>query len=81
MTESLSTSSKRLQLQQDYEDTLWACLGGLVGERLGQLVDIARLPEAIRGYGHLRESSQAEYAARWAKAVDDYRRNSRAAGH
>ena len=69
------------RILQDYEDTLRACLGGLVGERLGQLVDIARLPEAIRGYGHLRESSQAEYAARWAKAVDDYRRDSGSAGH
>ena len=60
------------QLIADYERTLDQLIGSLDAERLGLAVEIASIPEHIRGYGHVKErhlheakAREAELLARW----------------
>ena len=60
------------QLIGDYERTLDQLLASLDADRLGLAVDIASIPEHIRGYGHVKErhlheakAREADLLARW----------------
>ena len=57
------------QLISDYERTLDQLLGALDAERLGLAVDIASIPEHIRGYGHVKERHLHEAKAREAELL------------
>ena len=57
------------QLISDYERTLDQLLGSLDGDRIGLAVDIASIPEHIRGYGHVKERHLHEAKAREAELL------------
>ncbi|UBB25220.1 indolepyruvate ferredoxin oxidoreductase family protein [Pseudoxanthomonas japonensis] len=57
------------QLISDYERTLDQLLGSLDADRLGLAVDIASIPEHIRGYGHVKERHLHEAKAREAELL------------
>ena len=56
------TEERRMerQLIADYESTIEELLGDLSRDNCAQAVDIASLPELIRGYGHIKAKSVAE---------------------
>ena len=43
------------ELIGEYRAAIVEVLGGLSAERLPQALDIARIPEDIRGYGHVKQ--------------------------
>ncbi|MCK6424646.1 MAG: indolepyruvate ferredoxin oxidoreductase family protein [Burkholderiaceae bacterium] len=49
----------------EYRATVEELLAGLSAERLAQAVEIARLPEEIRGYGHVKAQHLARVRPRW----------------
>ncbi|MGH6998927.1 MAG: DUF6537 domain-containing protein, partial [Phenylobacterium sp.] len=55
----------------DYEAGLAKLLDGLDAERLPLATKIAQVPQAIRGFGHIKEASvttaKADEAKLWAK--------------
>ena len=53
------TAERRTEraLIAEYRATIDELLAGLTAERLPQTVEIARLPEEIRGYGHVKEKN------------------------
>ena len=54
------------QLIADYRATIDAILAkGLSAERLGLAVDLARIPEDIRGYGHVKERHVKAARLKW----------------
>ncbi|OWQ83139.1 indolepyruvate ferredoxin oxidoreductase [Roseateles aquatilis] len=54
------------QLIQDYRATIDAILAkGLTAERLPVAVDLARIPEDIRGYGHVKERHVKAARLKW----------------
>jgi len=59
------------QLLADYEAGLGRLLAGLTAERLPLAVKIASVPDAIRGFGHVKEAamatSKADEAKLWAE--------------
>jgi indolepyruvate ferredoxin oxidoreductase len=61
------------QLIADYEKTLQELLGGLDARRLALAVDIASIPEYIRGYGHVKEAHLHEAKAREATLLATWR--------
>ncbi|MBD9537506.1 indolepyruvate ferredoxin oxidoreductase family protein [Stenotrophomonas sp. STM01] len=61
------------QLIADYEKTLQELLGGLDARRLALAVDIASIPEHIRGYGHVKEAHLHEAKAREATLLATWR--------
>ena len=61
------------QLIADYEKTLQELLGGLDARRLALAVDIASIPEHIRGYGHVKEAHLHEAKAREAALLATWR--------
>jgi indolepyruvate ferredoxin oxidoreductase len=56
-----SSPDRRLErrLLADYEAGLERLLAGLTPERLSLAVKIASVPDAIRGYGHVKEAAAA----------------------
>lgn len=52
------------QLIEEYEDTIETLLNDLNAETHSTIVSIAKLPEHIRGYGHVKEASIAIARAR-----------------
>jgi indolepyruvate ferredoxin oxidoreductase len=58
----------------DYEALLDELLAGLRGDRLEQALELARLPEQIRGFGHIKERNLAQARARWQTLLEDWRR-------
>ncbi len=60
------TAERRMerQLIADYEAALGEVLAGLNPENHGLAVEIASLPERIRGFGHIKERAIAEAKAR-----------------
>lgn len=48
------------QLIVDYEHTIGELLGGLSRDNHALAVEIASLPETIRGFGHIKAKSAAE---------------------
>lgn len=61
------------QLIADYEKTLRELLGALDAGRLALAVDIASIPEHIRGYGHVKEAHLHEAKAREAALLATWR--------
>jgi indolepyruvate ferredoxin oxidoreductase len=53
------TAERRMEraLIAEYEQTVAELLAGLTRDNLALAVEIASLPEAIRGYGHLKAKS------------------------
>ena len=74
------------RLIEEYFETVEELLAGLRAENLGLAVEIASVPEAIRGYGHVKaraiEEAEAEKAAlmeRWRAGDGDAADRARAA--
>ncbi|MCL7715760.1 indolepyruvate ferredoxin oxidoreductase family protein [Stenotrophomonas mori] len=61
------------QLIADYEKTVQELLGTLDAGRLALALDIARIPEHIRGYGHVKEAHLHEAKAREAALLATWR--------
>ncbi len=61
------------QLIADYEQTLQELLGSLDARRLALAVEIASIPEHIRGYGHVKEAHLHEAKAREAALLATWR--------
>ena len=58
----------------EYRASIEALLAkGLTPERLGLAVDIARIPEDIRGYGHVKERHLVAARAKWAGLMAQWR--------
>jgi indolepyruvate ferredoxin oxidoreductase len=54
----------------DYRASIDALLGkGLTAERLALAVEIARIPEDIRGYGHVKERHVKAARAKWERLM------------
>ena len=55
----------------DYEAGLDRLLGGLTAENLPLAVELASVPQGVRGFGHIKEASvkvaKADEAKLWAK--------------
>ena len=61
------------QLIADYRQTVSSLLGSLSASNLGLAVEIAEMPEHIRGYGHVKERHLAETKAKEARLMEAYR--------
>ncbi len=57
----------------EYKDCIEELLGGLTPERLALAVEIARIPEDIRGYGHVKERHLAKAREKWAQLMARWR--------
>ncbi|NRF66369.1 indolepyruvate ferredoxin oxidoreductase family protein [Aquincola sp. S2] len=67
------------QLIVDYRTTIDELLRGLSAANLAQAAEIARLPEEIRGYGHVKERHLAAARAKWEGLMVRWRQSSGAA--
>ena len=67
------TQERKLErrLIKDYEAAIVRLLSGLTQERLATAIQIAAIPQKIRGYGHIKEASlgpaKAEEKALWGR--------------
>lgn len=61
------------QLIADYARTVDELLGALDADRLGLAVEIASIPEHIRGYGHVKEKHLHAAKAREAELLGLWR--------
>ncbi|WP_312327214.1 indolepyruvate ferredoxin oxidoreductase family protein [Stenotrophomonas sp.] len=61
------------QLIADYEQTVALLLGGLSDDRVALAVEIASIPEHIRGYGHVKEAHLHKAKAREAVLLAQWR--------
>jgi indolepyruvate ferredoxin oxidoreductase len=59
----------------EYRSTVEELIAGLRADRLAQAVEIASLPEDIRGYGHVKARHLAAVRPRWAAAMVTWREN------
>ena len=71
------TAERRMErkLIEDYEHTVGELLDGLTPDRHGLAVEIASIPEDMRGYGHIKESNVAAAKAREAQLMEAFRRH------
>jgi len=53
------------QLIADYEHLIDEILASLTADNLVTAVDLARLPEKIRGYGHVKQANVNATKAQW----------------
>ena len=60
------------QLIVDYEETIKTVCSSLNNDNYPLAVQIASLPEKIRGYGHVKEASVTEYHLQLEKMLDAY---------
>ncbi|WP_313315584.1 indolepyruvate ferredoxin oxidoreductase family protein [Pulveribacter sp.] len=60
-------------LIQEYRACIEELLAGLAPERLALAVEIARIPEDIRGYGHVKERHLAAARKKWFALMDRWR--------
>ena len=69
------TDERRMerQLIVDYRNTIDELLLGLTLGNHALAVEIARLPEQIRGYGHVKEGNVAKVKAKWAELLARWR--------
>ena len=69
------TAERRLerQLVRDYEALVDELLRGLTATKLELAVKLARLPEGIRGYGHVKLATVASVKAQWTDLMQRYR--------
>jgi indolepyruvate ferredoxin oxidoreductase len=67
------TDERRVErgLIKDYETGLAKLISGLTADRLPTAIQIAAIPQKIRGYGHVKEASvgpaKAEEKALWGR--------------
>jgi indolepyruvate ferredoxin oxidoreductase len=59
----------------EYRAAIEEVLASLSAERLALAMDIARLPEDIRGYGHVKASHLAKVRERWGQLMGQWRGN------
>jgi len=61
------TDERRMerQLINDYRATVEELLRGLTADKLPLAAEIARIPEEIRGYGHVKERHLKAARAKW----------------
>jgi indolepyruvate ferredoxin oxidoreductase len=61
------TAERRMerQLIQDYERSVGAALAGLTADNLPRVVELASLPERIRGFGHVKAAHLDQVRSRW----------------
>ncbi|HKX95514.1 MAG TPA: DUF6537 domain-containing protein, partial [Methylibium sp.] len=57
----------------EYRATIDELLAGLTAANIGQAAEIARLPEEIRGYGHVKARHLAALRPRWAALLAAWR--------
>jgi indolepyruvate ferredoxin oxidoreductase len=57
----------------EYRQCVEELLSGLTATNLGLAVDIARIPEEIRGYGHVKERHLAKARPKWAALMQQWR--------
>ena len=69
------TEERRMerQLIADYRTSIDELLAGLNPDNHALAVEIARLPEHIRGYGHVKETHVAKVRASWASLMAAWR--------
>ncbi len=61
-------------LISEYRASIDALLGkGLTAERLALALDVARIPEDIRGYGHVKERHVKAARAKWERLMTQWR--------
>jgi indolepyruvate ferredoxin oxidoreductase len=60
-------------LISEYRACIDELLAGLTASNQSQAAEIARLPEGIRGYGHVKERHLAETRAKWAERMAAWR--------
>jgi indolepyruvate ferredoxin oxidoreductase len=70
------TAERRMerQLIVEYRNTIDELLAGLTAGNHALAVEIARLPEHIRGYGHVKEEHYAKVKAKWASLLESWRK-------
>jgi indolepyruvate ferredoxin oxidoreductase len=61
------------QLARDYEALIDEVLASLTADKLALAVAIAKVPENIRGYGHVKLANLASAKGRWRELLDRYR--------
>jgi indolepyruvate ferredoxin oxidoreductase len=61
------TEERRMerQLIEDYRSSMSAAVDGLTTDNLSQVIELASLPEQIRGFGHVKLQSVQRATARW----------------
>ena len=59
------------ELIADYETAITRYIAGLRADRIAALARLARLPEMIRGYGHIKEDAIRTFTAERARAEAD----------
>jgi indolepyruvate ferredoxin oxidoreductase len=57
----------------EYEQAIEEVLGGLAAGNHATAVEIARLPEQIKGYGHVKERNLAAARTRWTQLMGQWR--------
>lgn len=69
------TGERRMEraLIQEYRACIEELLAGLTPERLAQAAEIARIPEDIRGYGHVKERHLKAARAKWEGLMAQWR--------
>ena len=68
------TEERRIerQLIRDYEALVDELLAGLSAEKLDLAIKLARLPEGIRGYGHVKLANVVTVRAQWKDLLDRF---------
>ena len=68
------TEERRIerQLIRDYEALVDELLAGLSAEKLDLAIKLARLPEGIRGYGHVKLANVVTVRAQWRDLLDRF---------
>ncbi|MCE2657295.1 MAG: indolepyruvate ferredoxin oxidoreductase family protein [Rubrivivax sp.] len=69
------TDERRMerQLIADYRACVEELLQGLSAERLRQAAEVARIPEEIRGFGHVKERHVKAAREKWQRLMADWR--------
>ena len=57
----------------EYKDSLEEVLAGLNADNHAAAVEIARIPELIKGYGHVKERHLAAARPQWAALMQAFR--------
>ena len=64
----------------EYQQTVDELLGSLSADRHALALEIARLPEGIKGFGHVKERNLAAVRGKWAALMGQWRGAGKAAG-
>ncbi|WP_459616867.1 indolepyruvate ferredoxin oxidoreductase family protein [Bordetella sp. 2513F-2] len=68
------TAERRMEraLIQEYRDAVETLLAGLTVDKLGEAATIAALPDAVRGYGHIKAASVEQYRNELRRRLEAY---------